>query len=383
MTLISLIIAGSVILISVNLYLGINARGIPFLADQSPRPMRRWPRVSILVAARNEEETIEQALQTLCALDYPDYQIIVVNDRSTDATGAILDRCAARESRLQVITIDSLPDGWLGKNHALHRAADAADGELLLFTDADVHFKPLSLRCGVRYLLDHHLKHLAVLPEATVPGMLLQTQVAVFSLFFLLHTRPWLAGNLNSHAHVGIGAFNLIDTPFYRWIGGHQAIPLRPDDDLKLGQLVKLHSGRQRLLFGEGMISVRWYDSLSAMIKGLEKNLFAGGGYRLLPILAGTLFIGVAQILPYIGVLVGSHFVKITALAAISSTTLLFGLQRKPVEGVFKRLLLYPVSALIFCYMLWRSTLITLIRGGITWRDTFYPLSDLRKNRLD
>lgn len=378
-----LIIGGSIVLLGVNLYLGLNGRGIPFLADQTPRPLKRWPRLSILVAARNEEESIEGALLTLLALDYPDYQIIAVNDRSTDATGSILERMAIYNERLQVLSIESLPEGWLGKNHALHRAASIADGELLLFTDADVHFRPLSLRCAVRYLLDHHLKHLTILPEVSAPGLLLETQIALFSLFFFLHTRPWLARNPKSKAHIGIGAFNLIDASFYHWIGGHQAIAMRPDDDLKLGRLVKLHSGRQRLLFGEGMLRVRWYASLPEMIVGLEKNLFAGADYRLLPIFAGTIFIFVAQILPYCGILFGSHPVRIIALAAVASTLLLFGLQRKPTGGMTKRLLLYPLCALIFGYILWRSTLLALIRGGIHWRDTFYPLHELKKNRLD
>ncbi len=111
--------------------------------DQTIDP---WPVVSIIVPARNEADSIEEALKSVLALDYPNKEIIVINDRSTDATGEILARLAQEYPELQLITIDRLPSGWLGKNHALQRGAVSASGELLLFTDADIIMQPSLLR---------------------------------------------------------------------------------------------------------------------------------------------------------------------------------------------------------------------------------------------
>lgn len=128
------------------------------------------PRLSIVVPALNEEETVEPAMRTLLALDYPQLEIIAVDDRSTDETGGILDRLAATDPRLRVLHVRELPAGWLGKNHALHLASREATGDYILFTDADVLFEPTVLRRTVRAMIARGLDHLAVFPELVRGG---------------------------------------------------------------------------------------------------------------------------------------------------------------------------------------------------------------------
>src|SRR2546423_821839 len=140
------------------------------LADLSPDGAGLMPPLSVVVPALNEEATVEAAMRTLLALDYPDLEIIGVDDRSTDETGAILDRLAAEDARLRVTHVRELPPGWLGKNHALHVGSAVARGEWILFTDADVHFERDALRRAVRYAVYRRLDHLVVVPQVLLAG---------------------------------------------------------------------------------------------------------------------------------------------------------------------------------------------------------------------
>jgi cellulose synthase/poly-beta-1,6-N-acetylglucosamine synthase-like glycosyltransferase len=198
-----------------------------------------WPRVSLVLAARNEGATIGAAVPTMLALDYPALELIAVNDRSEDDTGAVLDRLAAADPRLRVVHLRELPAGWMGKNHALHTGAEQAAGEWILFTDADIHFAPDALRRAVAYARAQAIDHLAAVPQLSEHGHLLGICVNAFSFAFTVGIRPWLIPDPRSPAHGGVGAFNLVRAATYRKLGGHQRLRLRPDDDIKLGKVMK------------------------------------------------------------------------------------------------------------------------------------------------
>src|SRR5262249_15789841 len=151
-------------------------------------------------------------------------EIIVVNDRSTDGTAAILERMGREHTGLRIRTITDLPDGWLGKNHAMLVGADEASGEFLLFTDADVVFEPAAVARAMPIVGEDRLDPLAALPEVEASGLALQAFVAAFGVFFSLYSRPWKAPDPKSPRHIGIGAFNLIRASVYRAIGTHRAI---------------------------------------------------------------------------------------------------------------------------------------------------------------
>src|SRR5262245_17940099 len=255
------------------------SRGLTALVDVPPWQGPHFPRISIVVAARDEARSVEQAARSLLALDWPDLQIVMVDDRSTDGTGEILDRLAKQDRRVHVVHVTALPPGWLGKNHALQVGADAATGGWLLFTDGDVLFHPDTLRQAVAYANARQLDHLTVGPEAPVQGLLLQAAIAGFGVFFSLFTRAWKLRDPNSSAHIGVGAFNLVRRAAYLRAGGHSALPLRPDDDLKLGKRLKQTGCAQEIAMGRGRLSVEWYGSLREMAHGLEKNAFASMEY--------------------------------------------------------------------------------------------------------
>jgi hypothetical protein len=350
------------------------------IAPQMPGP---WPSVWLIVAARNEERHLAAAVQSLLALDYPALSILVVNDRSTDGTAAILDALAAQSSRLAVLTVEELPPGWLGKNHALQLGADRATGQWLLFTDADVLFEPSTLKRAMAHALAEGLDHLAVTPQPQMRGGLLNALVVAFSLYFTLWIRAWAIRRADRSAHVGIGAFNLVRTAAYRAVGGHRAIRLRPDDDLKLGQRLKACGFRQGLAHGTGLIGVEWYASVGEMARGLEKNAFAGMDYRPQAVLAASLAVLALHVWPFVAAaLVGGPArwlylaASLTLWGAAASAARGLGLSARHGLG-------FPVAAVLLVGIQWRSMLLNYYHGGIRWRETFYPLAELRRPTSD
>ena len=179
------------------------------------------PRVSVIVPARNEIEMVEPALRSVLDLDYPDLEVVAVDDRSDDATGSVLDTLAASDSRLKVIHVADLPVGWIGKNHALQRGAEIASGELLLFTDADVLFERTVLVRAVRHLMTHGYDHLTMPADVRVASAALELFVAAFALLFNGYFRPWRVSDPRSSAAVGFGSFNLVRRAAYERAGYH------------------------------------------------------------------------------------------------------------------------------------------------------------------
>src|SRR5207249_9856045 len=146
------------------------ATRLPWVRDFLPAPDANCPRISLLFAARDEEEKLPAELATLVEIDYPNLEVIAVDDRSQDATGRILDEFAAAHPRLRVVHITQLPAGWLGKPHALQKAYETSTGEWLLFTDADVRFKPDVLRRAVALAKQRNLDHLTLFGEIEMAG---------------------------------------------------------------------------------------------------------------------------------------------------------------------------------------------------------------------
>ena len=353
-----------------------------WLRDEPPVNPSTAPPVSVIVAARNEADHIAPALASVLAQDYPTLEVIVVDDRSEDGTGRILDEIANAERRLEVLHVQDLPDGWLGKNHALHAGAAAASGDWLLFTDADVVFEPSALARAVGAAMRRGLDMLAVAPRIDSPSWTVRAFVAGFAVFFSLYSRPWRVRDPQSSASVGIGAFNLVRTTAYRRAGGHAPIRLRPDDDLMLGRLIKRRGGRCDMVFGDRLLRVAWYPSFRALVHGLMKNAFAGVGYRvagtilsvaaLLAVGAAPLVLTLAASGPlrgFAGVVYVLQTIASVVVARSAGLPLLYGL------GL-------PVSSLVFSWILVRATALTVYHGGISWRGTFYRLDDLRSNRF-
>ena len=357
-------------------------RSIRFLRELPGNLPSTPPRVSIIIAARNEEANLEAALESLLAQDYPDLELTVVDDRSSDATPAILARMQARDARLRVVRIDRLPAGWLGKNYALERGAAAALGDILVFADADVVMRADAVRRAVAHALAASRDHLAITPEMIGPGVMLGTFMSAFTMYFSLYARPWKASDPQSRCFIGIGAFNLVRTGVYRAVGGHARIAMRPDDDIKLGKIIKDAGYSQEMLFGCGKIGVEWYPTITALARGLEKNTLAGVEYSVAAILAGAVAQTALFVWPFVALACTSGAVLalnavtcVLLVAACIDQTRYVGVSRWHAAGL-------PVATVLFIWILLRATYVTLRDDGINWRGTHYPLAALKANRV-
>lgn len=340
------------------------------------------PELSIVIAARNEAHKIEAALTSLLVQDYPDYEILVVNDRSDDGTGDILRRMENAHDHLRVIHVETLPEAWLGKNHALQKGFEATCGEFVLFTDADVHFAPNTLRRAVHYMQSHKLDHLASIPHLINAKPSMRLIIPAFSVFFLMNTQPWRINDPNSDKHIGVGAFNMVRRSALQEAGGFEPKRLRPDDDLMLGKLLKSTGHKPGYVMSDEQVAVEWYTTGGETIRGLEKNAFAHFDYR--PGLTSALMLAALYLsfMPIVGILLLPSLSGWLSLCALTGMLGFAMYTTRLIKMPVFWGLLFPIGSLMVVYATLRSMFLTLKRGGIIWRDTFYPLEQLRGNRL-
>ncbi len=262
---------------------------LPRIKDFAPAGDADCPRISLIFAARDEGEKLPAALVTLAALDYPNLEIIAVNDRSQDSTGALLEEFACRHQRFRVLHVTELPNGWLGKPHALQKAYEASTGEWLLFTDADVRFAPDVLRRAVTLVKQRNVDHLTLFGDVEMVGF--------------------------------------------------------------------------------------W----EKVVRGVTKNFFAALGYNVTLVLLAAVAMLLLNVAPFIAVFAGHGWIRVFATIAVAvAMTLHIGVDITMRVSPFYALT-HPIGAVIFCYMLLRSTAVTLWRGGVDWRGTFYPLEELKR----
>ena len=342
------------------------------------------PRLSVVVAARNEDRGVEPALASLLAVDYPDYEVIFVDDRSDDRTGAIADRLSAGDDRLEVIHIEKLPAGWFGKNHASWRGALAARGDVLLFTDGDVVFGREAVRRGVRHLLRNELDHVAVLAALTMPGPMLEACVVVFHWGAHAMGRLWQVRDSGSTASFGSGACNLFRADCYHAIGGHRQVALRPDEARQLGRLVKSTGRRSDLVRAQSSVQCEWYRSVRGLVRGTANNFFALQDYRISAVLVQTVGLLWMAIAPAVlGAALAPVDAVVAALFAASAVTA-WGVAVSIARASGFRWwagLALPAASAVIAYSWWRSMIVTL-RRGVAWGGPPVPVSELRAARV-
>jgi len=368
------------------------ALGMPKVADicrpewdRNPVSPTGNPRVSIIVPARNEEESIEQALTQLLALDYDNYEIITVNDRSTDRTGEIMENLAAKSSaraQLRVIHHHELPKGWLGKTHAMWTATKHAAGDWLLFTDADVMFKPESLRRALAYAEAERADHVVLFPRMIMKRAGEYMTIAFFQTMFVFGHRPWKVADPKTRDHMGVGAFNLIRRTVYEAVGTYEALRMEVLDDMKLGKVVKNAGFAQRNVFGEDLISIRWARGAMGVVNNLTKNFFAVLSFQWWRTLISAFGLAFLNLMPFFGVWLAHGWARLPYAVALLSIFLIYlGMSwRSAVPPYY--FFLHPISTVLFVYTLLRSMFLTLWNDGIVWRGTKYPLEELRKGMV-
>lgn len=357
------------------------ARRCPQLASLDPPTPASWPALSVVIAARDEEQTIASGLRSLLAEGYPALEIVVVDDRSTDRTGEVIERLAGSDARVVPMHLRDLPAGWLGKVHALQRGLERTRGEFVLFTDADVEFAPGALRRAIAWAEADQLDHVAVLTQVR-PGSFWAAICMASALRGVLGlTRAWEAADPRSARAIGNGAFNLVRRTAFERTPGFEWLRLEVADDIGLGLMMKRGGGRPGLALGRGQVTHPAYPTFAAAVRGLEKNAFAQGarfslarGLALFVLavigafgpFAGFLPVGVPW-LPAVSVVALSSFVAASLIAARS-----FG---GPIGYVLASL---PLGDLLMAWIIARATVLGVRRGGLVWRGTTYPTELLR-----
>lgn len=345
-----------------------------------PLEEKRRPKVSIIVPACNEEDTIKPALLSILNLEYEPLEVIVINDRSTDQTGEVLAAIKNKYPQLIVHNITQLPEGWLGKNHALHQGAGLAEGEYLLFTDADIHFEKSTLARAMTLMVDEKVDHLSLIFRNVARGLLLNAMMidAGGGLFFLF--KPWKAGDRQSRHFVGVGAFNLVRKSVYMKITGHEQIRMHPIDDIMLGKIIKQSGFNQECLAGYDFLQVHWYESPGKMINGLMKNIFALFNFRVSHALVTVLLVILVSIFPFWGVFFFSGLTRMFCLLSVATRLTSAACGARLIGSSLWSTPFSLLSPYINVYITLKGVLVTIINNGIDWRGTHYPLNKLKKN---
>lgn len=389
-----------------------NARGYFSVSAQQPFRLRELPRVSILVPARNEAGMLPATLPGMLSQDYPDYEVILVDDGSTDDTGLVAEEVARKVSngapeRLRVIRVTELPPGWIGKNHALHTAFESAAretqaggataSEWVLATDADIRFHPQALRAGLWIAEQHQADLVTIYAFMECESFWEKLLLPGFGLLISTVFPQRLINDPRSSVSLASGGYILMRRSVWAALGGYRAIQSEMIDDLNTARLVK-HSGHRIFAAAtRDLVRTRMYTGFGEVWEGLRKNAFAGHRYSVTKLLAAAGGFLLCNLLPlavlgYYGLRWATgggaaEGPEVTAVALAAGEYLLAGLAHLPLLvylGVGAGFgLLAPLGATIYAVISFDSMIRTLLGSGVTWKMRQYskPVTDTKRAR--
>ncbi len=347
-----------------------------------------WPNVTVLIAARDEADTIESCLRHVLAQDYPRLRVVLVDDRSSDATGAVARRMAAEDPRLHVLRIDCLPDGWLGKSHALSEAArgSATGADWLLFIDADCTMHPSAVRTAVAEAWRRRADALTLWPRSAAvtfwEHMLIPLCAGIIALWF----GSAELGRSPRRAAFANGQFLLIRTSTYVCIGGHAAVRHQIIEDVPLAEHARDAGVEVHVASGRDLVAVRMYRSLAQVVDGWSR-IYVGALRSAGKLVLSILWLLLGSLLPHVAAaVVVIHLTRdgrldrqsmILALLCVQHLVLVYVVSvRFWAMGRCRRvyLWLYPVSVAVVIAILTRALWLMLVRRQIRWRDTSYAI---------
>lgn len=353
---------------------------LPVLAQGS------GPDITVIVPARDEQETIQSTLESLLRSQGVRLQIIAIDDRSTDTTGERMEAVAAdwtgSSHSIQVIRNRELPEGWLGKPHALALGIERVKAPWILFTDADVEFVPNALSLALNMAVRENTDHFVLMPTLTHRGVLIGAVQASVQALVQTKARMWKIADPQAKDFFGVGGFNLVRAEAFRAFGGIDRLRMEVAEDVSIGWLVKHElRGRSKMVLGPGLVKIEWIKGVFGIVRLLEKNAFAGLRYSVGMALLICFVIVLQVSVPVLALGAGPWGIA-AFLAFHCGVGLVFHANRKlnTISPWFA--LLYTPCAAILGWAFVRSTVLTLWRGGVAWRGTVYPLADLRENMV-
>ncbi len=329
--------------------------------------LKSAPRVSVLVPARNEEKNIGACLESLRQQNYSDWEILVLNDNSTDATAALIRQFSARERRVKLIDGAPLPAGWLGKNWACHQLSEQATGEIFIFTDADNRYAPNAISHTVGWMQKYNLSLLTAFCHqrtATLPEKL---AVPVVNMFVYSYLPLWLTyyGKEASLAAAN-GQWLAFTRAAYEKIGGHRAVRHHVVEDVELSRLAKRRGEKILVTSAREEVFSRMYDSGRAVWEGYSKNLFGLMNFKTVPFFIALTLLFFIHVAPYI--LAWFKPLTMLALPAIAMNVLIrFVLAVKFAQPVFTSTLLHPI-AVLYVILIGLNSYHGHKTGGLQWK---------------
>lgn len=350
----------------------VNLLTVPRLR-KGARPSRT-PRLSVIIPARNEARVIERTVRAMLAQDYDPLEVIVVDDRSTDATGDILGTFA--DPRLIVIHGDEPPPGWLGKPWALAQGSRRATGELLLFVDADILYAPEAVAAAVAHWQRRGVAMIALLPHFELHGF--WENVAIPNLSeFVFTLGPIFVANRSRRPifAVGGGIGNLLQREAYDASGGHEALRDAIVDDVGLARQLRVAGFRTEMVLADDMVSVRMYHGLREIVDGFTKNVFAAFGRKYTLLILLTLFALFANLFPFLMALRGDP-IALVAVGVITAMRLVLSAGLRYRLDV--ALVAQPVMSVVWSWIMFRSMWITGIKRRLAWRGRSYDAAATR-----
>lgn len=331
----------------------------------------REPFVSIIVPARNEARVIDATVRAFLAQQYPNFEVIVVNDRSTDATGAILD--SIRDERLIAVHGEEPPDGWLGKPWALQQGGERAKGELLLIADADIIYEPQAVRSAVAMLEETGAALIAIMPRFEIRGFWENVAMPMLPFTFFAIMPTWLH-NLWQSPPLGLGAGsgNLVRRDVFERMGRFAELKSAVVDDISFAQRARHHGGRTLAVRADDFVHVRMYHGAREIIDGFTKNTFPGVGRSYIAAFFLVSWVMVCYFFPYVLALGGSALAIASVVLLTVTRVLIF---RSVGMRLDSALFLQPLMLLFWAYIFLRSIWITGIRRQLPWRGRVYDSS--------
>ncbi|MGC8873403.1 MAG: glycosyltransferase [Chloroflexia bacterium] len=344
----------------------------------------RFLRVSILLPVRNERQVVADCVKSLLAQDYPDYEVLVFDDGSTDGTGPALAGLAEPDGRLRVLQGRPLPEGWLGKHWACQQLAEAATGELLLFTDADTVHHPHALRSGVAALLAEGADLLSgFLHQKVVTWGERLTVPTAFWCFFSFLPLPLAHRVRLPELSLTNGQWMLFRRTAYEAVGGHAAVRDNPVDDIALGRRVKARGLRWRVVDLGAVVSCRMYRSAREAVEGFSKNLFAAFDFRVIEYLFVWLWLLLLGWEPLVTLAMwrlglGERLVASwPAAVAVAEMGVIWWITLTRLRFPRHLVFLYPVGILCLVLIAFRSLWLT-VTGRAQWKGRLLPRQRVR-----
>lgn len=372
-----LMITGLLLLLFINMLF--NLRNLnectltPELSDQT----LSTPFVSVLVPARNEEHNIANCLLSLAQQDYPHYEILVLDDNSTDKTLSIAQEAARTFPRIKVIRGKKLPSGWNGKNWACYQLSQKAQGEWMLLTDADTTHSPQSISMAMMMAQKNQAHFLTTIPGLTMKSWSEKLLLPIIHFAFTVLV-PFHLGQYSqiSRLPIGIGPFLLIKKSFLEKIGGYEVIPDEIVDDMALASHVQRNDGRITVIDGLKLIKVRFYRSFAEIWRGFSKNAYPAIGahpYFVPFIIVGAYFLFIQPYLKLWIAIQSGHELTLPLIQVFLISMMKIFLALK-FETSFLFGLLHPLSIAIWLSILINSMRLSILKKKLEWKERYYPI---------